>query len=92
MLSVIEWLLLSLNEILPRSVSPQSEDPMSHCLAPFTKGRQRRDCYTNIQKGGSCLPIIHARATLGKSKHSHNIEILWGFYVQTHPVMNVWFL
>lgn len=43
MLSVIEWRLLSLNKILPKRVSPKSDDAMSRFLSPFAKGRGK-DC------------------------------------------------
>lgn len=99
MLSVIEWRLLSLNEILPQSISPKSEDPWVtfQARSPKVEGD---DTSTDIQKGGGRLNITYACFfTLGKRKRgstklwfcgglctdSSGNECVWFLWVAGHP-------
>lgn len=90
MVGVIDWQLLSLNKILPKSVFLKSEDPMSHFLNPFTKG-SRRQYYIHYHSE-SHLVIVYAYVSLSHGRKKtivHNIDVPLGFCVQTRPIINV---
>lgn len=66
MLSITEWWLLSLNKIKipPQSVSPKSDNAMSHFWSQFNKGRGDRLYTWTCGKAVSHVVIVHVYVSL----------------------------